>query len=42
MKAEEGMRVRSEKDKEVYIAIRKADPLLYDPADVPAIFEKEE
>lgn len=34
-----GMRVRSEKDGNVYIAINEADPLLYDPADVPALFE---
>lgn len=42
MKAEVGMRVRSAKDSAVYVAIQPADPLLYDPADVPALFEKEE
>ena len=38
MKVEVGMKVRSDKDGNVYIAIQPADPLLYDPADVPAIF----
>ena len=42
MRAEVGMRVRSAKDGAVYAAIQAADPLLYDPADVPALFEKEE
>ena len=42
MKVEVGMRVRSAKDNAVYAAIQPADPLLYDPADVPALFEKEE
>ena len=42
MKSEVGMRVRSAKDGAVYAAIQPADPLLYDPADVPALFEKEE
>ena len=42
MKSEVGMRVRSAKDSAVYVAIQPADPLLYDPADVPALFEKEE
>lgn len=43
MKVEAGMRVRSEKDGAVYLCYNEngADPLLYDPADVPAIFEKE-
>ena len=40
MKVEVGMKVRSEKDGNVYIAIQPADPLLYDPADVPALFDK--
>lgn len=31
------MRVRSAKDGAVYAAIQPADPLLYDPADVPAL-----
>ena len=39
MKVEVGMKVRSEKDGNVYIAIQPADPLLYDPADVASIFE---
>lgn len=34
-----GMKVRSEKDGNVYIAINEADPLLYDPADAVSIFE---
>lgn len=38
MKSEVGMRVRSAKDSNVYAAIQPADPLLYDPADVPALF----
>ena len=42
MKVEVGMRVRSAKDNAVYAALQPADPLLYDPADVPALFEKEE
>ena len=42
MKVEVGMKVRSAKDGNVYIAIQPADPLLYDPADVPAIFNKAE
>ena len=40
MKVEVGMKVRSEKDGNVYTAIQPADPLLYDPADVPALFTK--
>lgn len=40
MKVDMGDKVRSEKDGEVYEAIQAADPLLYDPADVPAIFKK--
>ena len=40
MKVEVGMKVRSEKDSNVYTAIQPADPLLYDPADVPAIFKQ--
>lgn len=39
MKVEKGMKVRSEKDGNVYIAINEADPLLYDPADAASIFE---
>lgn len=39
MKVEVGMKVRSEKNGNVYIAIQPADPLLYDPADVASIFE---
>lgn len=42
MKSEVGMRVRSAKDSAVYVALQPADPLLYDPADVPALFAKEE
>lgn len=44
MKVEKGMRVQSEKDGRIYICYNDggADPLLYDPADVPAIFEKED
>lgn len=41
MRAERSMRVESGKDGLVYVCIQEADPLLYDPADVPAIFEKE-
>ena len=41
MRAEIGMKVRSVKDGEVYTATQAADPLLYDPADIPAIFTKE-
>ena len=39
MKVEVGMKVRSDKNGNVYIAIQPADPLLYDPADVASIFE---
>lgn len=39
MKVEKGMKVRSEKDGNVYIAINEADPLLYDPVDAVSIFE---
>ena len=39
MKVEVDMKVRSEKDGNVYIAIQPADPLLYDPADAVSIFE---
>ena len=39
MKSELGMKVRSAKDGNVYVAIQPADPLLYDPADVPALFQ---
>lgn len=42
MRAEVGMLVRSAKDGAVYRAIQDADPLIWDPADVPAIFAKEE
>lgn len=38
MKVEKGMKVYG-KDGNVYIAIQPADPLLYDPVDVPALFE---
>lgn len=41
MRAEKDMRVQSEKDGSIYICIQPADPLLYDPADVPALFTKE-
>ena len=40
MRVEVGMKVRSGKDGAVYTAIQAADPLLYDPADVPALFSK--
>lgn len=40
MRVEVGMQVRSAKDGAVYTAIQAADPLLYDPADVPALFSK--
>lgn len=33
-----GMRVRSEKDGNVYVAINEADPLLVDPVDAASIF----
>lgn len=39
MKVEVGMKVRSEKDSKVYVAIQPADPLLYDPANVASIFK---
>ena len=42
MKVEVGMKVRSEKDSNVYTAIQPADPLLYDPTDVPALFRLDE
>lgn len=42
MRAEVGMRVLSKKDGQVYACIQGADPLLYDPADVPALFQLEE
>ena len=42
MKVEVGMKVRSDKDGNVYIAIQPADPLLYDPVDVPALFRLDE
>lgn len=38
MKVEVDMKVRSEKDGNVYIAIQPADPLLYDPVDAVSIF----
>ena len=38
MKVEKDMRVRSEKDGNVYIAIQNADPLTADPADAVSIF----
>ena len=39
MRVTVGMRVRSEKDGNVYVAINEADPLLHDPADAVSIFE---
>lgn len=42
MKATIDMRVQSAKDNAIYMCIQAADPLLYDPAEVPAIFIKEE
>lgn len=39
MRVTVGMRVRSEKDGNVYVAINEADPLLYDPVDAVSIFE---
>ena len=39
MRIEVGMKVRSEKDGNVYTAIQPADPLLYDPVDAVSIFE---
>lgn len=42
MRVTVGMRVRSEKDGNVYLAINEADPLLYDPVDVPSIFESDD
>ena len=42
MKSEVGMRVRSAKDGAIYKAKSPSDPLLYDPADVPALFDKED
>lgn len=42
MKVEIGMKVRSAKGGNVYIAIQPADPLLYDPADAPALFRLNE
>ena len=40
MRSEVGMVVRSVKDGQKYKAKQNADPLLYDPADVPALFDK--
>lgn len=41
MRADIGMKVRSEKDGTVYLCYANAtDTLLYDPADVPAIFSQ--
>lgn len=40
MRAEVGMRVRSS-DGSIYLCKSAADPLLYDPKDVPALFDKE-
>ena len=44
MKVVNGMRVKSEKDGLIYLCYNEsgADPLLYDPADVPALFNVEE
>lgn len=42
MQAELGMLVESGKDGALYRCTQAADPLLYDPADVPALFTKEE
>ena len=39
MNVEKGMKVRSGKDGNVYIAIQPADPLLFDPVDAVSIFE---
>ena len=39
MKAEIGMQVWSEEDGNLYECIQAADPLIFDPADVPALFE---
>ena len=41
MKAEVDMRIQSAKDSKIYVCIQPADPLLYDPADVPAHFTVE-
>lgn len=38
MRVEVGMRVRSEKDGNVYVAIQPADPLTADPVDAVSIF----
>lgn len=40
MRSEIGMVIRSVKDGQKYKAKQNADPLLYDPADVPALFDK--
>ena len=40
MRSEVGMLVRSQKDGNTYRAKQISDPLLYDPADVPALFDK--
>lgn len=42
MRAEKDMRVRSAKDDNVYVCIQPTDFLLYDPADVPALFQLEQ
>lgn len=43
MKVDIGDKVRSAKDGKVYRCYANgADPLVYDPADVPAIFERDE
>lgn len=41
MRVTVGMRVRSEKDGNVYVAIQAADPLLYDPVDAVSVFALE-
>lgn len=38
MRVDVSMKVRSEKDGNVYVAIQPADPLLFDPADAVSIF----
>ena len=40
MRVEVGMKVRSEKDGNVYVAIQPADPLTSDPVDAVSIFDK--
>lgn len=41
MRSDVGMRVRSKINGSVYVAIQPADPLLFDPAEISALFDLE-